>query len=35
MRPPLFNLYRFLASLGAGFVVSLFTLNVLASESGK
>ena len=35
MRPLMFNLYRFLASLGAGFVVSLLTLNVLASESGK
>lgn len=35
MRPLLFNVYRFLASLGAGFLVSLLTLNVLASESGK
>ena len=35
MRPMMFNLYRFLASLGAGFLVSLIALNVLASESGK
>ena len=32
-RPLPFNLYRFLASLGAGVLVSLIPLNVLASES--
>ena len=33
MRPFSFNLYRFLASLGAGFLLSLLTLNVLATDS--
>lgn len=33
MRPFLFNLYRFLASLGAGLLLSLLTLNVLASDT--
>ena len=35
MRPFLFNLYRFLASLGAGVLVSLLTLNVLAPDPRK
>jgi len=34
-RPFLFNLYRFLASLGAGVLVSLLTLNVLATETRR
>lgn len=33
MRPFSFNLYRFLASLGAGFLLSLLTLNVLVTDS--
>ena len=33
MRPFSFNLYRFLASLGAGFPLSLLTLNVLVTDS--
>lgn len=35
MRPLWFNAARFGASLGAGFLVSLLTLNVLASENRK
>lgn len=31
----LFNLYRFLASLGAGVLVSLLTLNALASDARR
>ena len=34
-RPFLFNLWRFLASLVAGVLVSLLTLNVLATESRR
>ena len=34
-RPFLFNLWRFLASLGAGVVVSLLPLNVLATEARR
>ena len=33
LRPFSFNLYRFLASLGAGFLLSLLTLNVLVTDS--
>lgn len=32
MRPFSFNFHRFLASLGAGFLLSLLTLNVLATD---
>lgn len=35
MRPLLFNLYRFLASLGAGVLISLPILNVLTKERRK